>query len=76
MPSSAMQSLNSLRSSPRWMAARSQPIISTPYLSRMPFSASSTAVLRPVWPPSVGSNASGRSLAMTFSTNSAVMGST
>ncbi len=31
-----MHSLNSLRSSPRSMAARSQPIISTPYLSRTP----------------------------------------
>ena len=36
MPSSAMHSLKSLRSSPRSMAARSQPMISTSYLSRTP----------------------------------------
>ena len=58
------------------MAARSQPIISTPYLSSTPDFASSTAVFRPVWPPSVGSSASGRSRSITRSTNEAVMGST
>ena len=71
-----MHSLKSLRSSPRSMAARSQPIISTPYFSSTPARARSTAVLRPVWPPSVGRSASGRSFAMTCSTNSGVMGST
>ena len=34
------------------------------------------AVLSAVWPPRVGSSASGRSLAMIFSTNSGVIGST
>ncbi len=34
------------------------------------------AALRAVWPPSVGSSASGRSLAMMRSTNAGVMGST
>ena len=34
------------------------------------------AQFRPVWPPSVGSSASGRSAVMTFSTNSGVIGST
>lgn len=33
-------------------------------------------MLRAVWPPSVGSRTSGRSLAMIFSTNSGVIGST
>ena len=42
----------------------------------LPALASSTAVLSPVWPPSVGKRASGRSFAMTCSTNSTVMGST
>ena len=71
-----MHSLKSLRSSPRSMAARSQPIISTPYLSSVPSFASSTAAFRPVWPPSVGNSASGRSFLITRSINSAVMGST
>ncbi len=71
-----MQSLKSLRSSPRSMASRSHPIISMPYSSSTPDLASSTAVLSPVCPPSVGRIASGRSRSMTFFTNSAVIGST
>lgn len=54
----------------------SAPISSTPYLSSTPASCSATAVLSAVWPPSVGSSASGRSLAMIFSTMSGVIGST
>ena len=53
-PARPCSSLNSLRSSPRLMASRSQPIISTPYLSSTPDSASSTAAFRPVWPPECG----------------------
>ena len=68
--------LNFSRSSPDWIAAMLAPISSTSYLSRTPFSASATAVFSAVWPPSVGSSASGRSLAMIFSTNSGVIGST
>jgi hypothetical protein len=34
-----------------------------------------SAVFSAVWPPMVGSSASGRSLAMIFSTTSTVMGS-
>ena len=71
-----MASLKSLRSSPRSMAARSQPIISTPSRSSTPDLARSTAAFRPVWPPSVGSSASGCSRLMTFSINSGVTGST
>ena len=54
----------------------SAPISSTPYRSSTPASCSATAVLSAVWPPSVGSRASGRSLAMIFSTISGVIGST
>ena len=63
------------RSSPAWIASNEAPIISTPYLARTPFSCRATAVLRAVWPPRVARMASGRSCAMTFSTNSGVMGS-
>ncbi len=69
-------SLNSSRFSPAWMASKSAPMSSTSYLSSTPDSCRATAVLSAVWPPSVGSSASGRSLAMIFSTNSGVIGST
>ncbi len=69
-------SLNFWRSSPRWIASMSAPINSTPYCARMPASCSATARFSAVCPPSVGSSASGRSAAMTFSTNSGVSGST
>jgi hypothetical protein len=52
------------------------PISSTPYLSRTPLECSATAVFRAVCPPSVGRMASGRSRAITSSTNSGVIGST
>ena len=54
----------------------SAPISSTPYFSSTPASCSATAVFSAVCPPSVASSASGRSLAMTSSTNSGVIGST
>ncbi len=69
-------SLNFCRSSPRWIASMSAPISSTPYLSSTPRSCSATAVFSAVWPPSVARIASGRSRAMTSSTNSGVIGST
>ena len=69
--------MNCSRFSPRWIASKLAPIISTPYFSRTPFSCSAIAVLSAVWPPSVGSTASGRfACAITFSTNSGVIGST
>ena len=68
--------LNDSRFSPFSIASIDAPISSTPYRSRTPSSASRMAVLSAVWPPSVASSASGRSLAMTFSTNSGVIGST
>src|SRR5262249_12910772 len=49
---------------------------STPYLASVPASCRATAALSAVWPPSVGSTASGRSAAMTFSSTSGVIGST
>lgn len=67
--------LNCSRSSPLWMASTLAPISSTPYFSRTPLSCSAMAVLSAVWPPRVGSRASGRSLAMIFSTKSGVIGS-
>ena len=71
-----MACLNSSRSSAFLMAGSFAPISSTPYRSRTPDSASVTAVLSAVWPPSVGSSASGRSRSMMRVTTSGVMGST
>jgi hypothetical protein len=51
------------------------PIISTPYFSSTPWRARSSAQLSAVWPPMVGSTASGRSLAMMFSSTRQVIGS-
>jgi hypothetical protein len=75
-PARATMSLNSCRSSPRRIASMLAPISSTPYLSRTPLECSATAVFRAVCPPSVGRMASGRSRAITSSTNSGVIGST
>ena len=63
-PISSMAVRNSERSSARRMASASAPIISTSQRSRMPLSLSSIARLRAVWPPRVGSRASGRSISM------------
>ena len=75
-PAWATMSLNSCRSSPRRMASMLAPISSTPYLSSTPDSCSATAVFSAVCPPRVASSASGRSRAITSSTNSGVIGST
>ena len=55
---------NSSRSSAMRMASREAPISSTPYFSSTPASARSSAQFSAVWPPMVGSSASGFSLAM------------
>ena len=68
--------LKDSRFSPFSIASIEAPMSSTPYFSRTPAASSAIAVLSAVWPPSVARSASGRSLAMTFSTNSGVMGST
>ena len=57
------------------MARALAPISSTPYFSSTPFSCSAMATLSAVWPPSVGSSASGFSRAITRSTHSGVTGS-
>ncbi len=75
-PRSSTIRLNVWRFSPRSMASMDAPISSTPYFSSTPRSASATAQLSAVWPPRVASSASGRSLAITCSTNSGVIGST
>ena len=74
-PISIMASLNRPRSSAVAMASASAPMRSTPYSSSTPASTSSMARLRAVWPPSVGSRASGSSLAMTASSTSSRRGS-
>ena len=51
------------------------PITFTPYFSRIPFSDSSTAMFNAVCPPIPARIESGLSLAITFSTKSAVIGS-
>ncbi len=67
--------LNFSRSSALSMASLVAPIISTPYFSSTPCLARSSAQLSAVWPPMVGSSASGRSLSMMFSITCQVMGS-
>jgi hypothetical protein len=51
------------------------PMSSTSYSSKMPASQAPTQTFSAVWPPRVGSTASGRSLAMIFSNTSMVIGS-
>ena len=52
------------------------PISSTWYSASTPWSCRATAAFSAVCPPRVGSTASGRSIAMTFSSVSMVIGST
>ena len=75
-PSSSTIFLNDSRFSPRLIASMLAPISSTPYFSSTPSRSRSIAVFSAVCPPSVASSASGRSFSITFSTNSAVIGST
>ncbi len=79
-PISRTMSLKICRSSPRWMAGMSAPISSTSYFSRIPAASSAIAVFSAVCPPRVARIAStgkpwSRWSTMTFSTNSAVIGS-
>ena len=67
--------LKRLRSSAFFIDSSLAPIISTPFASSTPDSASATAVLRPVCPPMVGNKASGFSISMIFATASGVIGS-
>ena len=74
-PMRRMARVNSSRSSHMEMERALAPISSTPYRSSTPPCSSSIAMLIAVWPPMVGSSASGRSRSMTRSTHSAVRGS-
>ena len=74
-PMLVMASLNFKRSSAFSIAFSLAPIISTPYLANTPCLCKSSAQFSAVWPPIVGSKASGRSLAMIFSNTCQVMGS-
>ena len=67
---------NRSRSSALRMTSGRAPIISIPRRSRRPVSFTASAVFRPVWPPRVGSTASGRSFSMMLATISGVIGST
>ena len=58
------------------IASIEAPMSDTPYSSRTPLAWRSTARFKAVWPPTVGSSASGRSAAITLRTTSHVSGST
>ncbi len=74
-PMRAIASRKSPRSSAISIASRRAPIISTPKRSRTPIASTASAVLSAVWPPMVGSSASGRSTSMMRATISGVIGS-
>ena len=63
-PISRIALRNSSRSSAMSMAAREAAMSSTPYFSSTPSRTRSSAVLSAVWPPIVGSSASGLSFSM------------
>ena len=75
-PASTMARLNSCRSSPSRRASTLAPRSVMPDSSNTPDSDSARVRLIPVWPPTVGSRASGRSRSMIFSTTSGTSGST
>ncbi len=66
---------NFCRSSALSITSALAPIISTPYLANVPEASSCRAVFSAVWPPMVGSRASGRSFSMILATMSWVIGS-
>ena len=70
-----MAALNWSRASAFSITAALAPIISTPYFSSTPCWCNSIARFKPVWPPRVGSMASGRSASITLATISQVSGS-
>ena len=74
-PMRVIASLNFRRSSALSMASGLAPISSTLYLASTPWRHRSSAQFSAVWPPMVGRMASGRSLAMIFSTVGQVIGS-
>ena len=74
-PIFCMASLNLSRSSALSIASTEAPISSTPNWSSTPWRARSSAQLSAVWPPMVGSTASGRSFSMILATICQVIGS-
>ncbi len=74
-PTLRTASRKSSRSSARWITSIGAPISSMPSAASTPDSASSSARLSAVWPPSVGSSASGRSRSSTSATPSWSSGS-
>ena len=74
-PILVIASLNFWRSSALSIASFDAPINSTLYFAKMPCLSKSNAQLSAVWPPIVGNKASGRSLAIIFSTTCQVTGS-
>ncbi len=74
-PIDVIASLNFSRSSAFSIACSLAPIISTPYFASTPWRCRSSAQFSAVCPPIVGRTASGRSLAMIFSTTCQVIGS-
>ena len=75
-PILSIASRNFSRSSALSMASASAPISCTPNFSSVPSRCRASAVLSAVWPPMVGSTASGRSFSMMRATISGVIGST
>ncbi len=75
-PISCIAALNFDRSSAVWIASTLAPMSSTPNSASTPASCSSIARFSAVWPPSVGSSASGRSRSMIRRRLSTVSGST
>ena len=74
-PILSMASRNSRRSSALAITCLLAPIISMPSRARVPSSSSAMAVFSAVWPPMVGSSASGRSFSRIFATVAGVIGS-
>ena len=74
-PMRPIASLKRRRSSPTSTARREAPMRRMPSRSSTPRRDSSTARFSAVWPPTVGSTASGRSRSRIFSTTSGVSGS-
>ncbi len=74
-PIFVIAALNFERSSALSIASGDAPISSTPYFASTPWRNRSSAQLSAVWPPIVGRIASGRSVAMIFSTTCHVIGS-
>ena len=74
-PAAVIVLRNFSRSSARLIDSALAPISSTPRRSRVPSSCSAIARLSAVWPPRVGSSASGRSFSMIFVTGPGSSGS-